>query len=320
MAGAMRAEDREGAVGELLAWDTRFFGHRIGRLRARAVDRELLERARRWCREEAIDCLYFLADAADPATAPLAEADGFRLVDLRVTLEGGVESAPASPPAPTGSGSATVPGPAAGAVPAGGEADAASPATGVRAVASPAAGVRAAVERDIPALRRIAAASHHDSRFYSDPHFARPRCDELYATWIENSCRAGQATAVLVADLPGYTEGPAGYITCQLVDLAPPPDRAPRKAEGGSHADHGQIGLFAVAPGAQGRGVGGLLIAGARRWFAARGVWRLSVVTQGRNVRAQRIYQRHGLLTRSVELWYHKWFREGEAVADWSAG
>jgi dTDP-4-amino-4,6-dideoxy-D-galactose acyltransferase len=290
----MHGGEPERDVGELLAWDTRFFGHRIGRLRARRLDGELLEKARRWCRSEAIDCLYFLADAADAATAPLAEADGFRLVDLRITLEGGVEAVlepPREPQPPAGAGS--------------------DPAASL-----PAAEVRSACERDIPALRRIAAASHHDSRFYGDPHFARQRCDELYATWIENSCRAGQATAVLVADLG---QGPAGYITCQLVDFDHSQEGDGRKVDGGSRG-HGQIGLFAVAGEAQGRGVGGLLIASARHWFAAHGVWRLSVVTQGRNIRAQRIYQRHGLLTRSVELWYHKWFRRGEAVTDWSAG
>jgi hypothetical protein len=31
------------------------------------------------------------------------------------------------------------------------------------------------------------------------------------------------------------------------------------------------------------------------------------VVTQGRNVRAQRLYQAHGLLTRSIGLWFHRW-------------
>jgi|HubBroStandDraft_3_1064219.scaffolds.fasta_scaffold03992_8 dTDP-4-amino-4,6-dideoxy-D-galactose acyltransferase len=301
MAEHMREAHPGGEVGELLAWDTRFFGRRIGRLRGKTADRELLARARLWCREQSIDCLYFLADAGDAATAALAEADGFRLVDLRVTLEGGVEAA-ADPHPPAGSGPGS------------------APREGDPAAGPPPAIVRAAVERDIPALRRIAAASHHDSRFYSDPHFTRPRCDELYATWIENSCRAGQATAVLVAELPDQRDGPAGYITCQLVDFDPPPERGPQKGDGGARAGQGQIGLFAVARGAQGHGVGGLLIASARRWFAARGVWRLSVVTQGRNVRAQRIYQRHGLVTRSVELWYHKWFRQGEVEPDWSAG
>ena len=34
----------------------------------------------------------------------------------------------------------------------------------------------------------------------------------------------------------------------------------------------------------------------------------MKVVTQGRNIAGQRLYQRCGFLTRSVELWYHKWY------------
>jgi hypothetical protein len=39
-----------------------------------------------------------------------------------------------------------------------------------------------------------------------------------------------------------------------------------------------------------------------------RGAATVSVVTQGRNVRAQRIYQQFGMRTRSLELWYHRWW------------
>jgi len=32
------------------------------------------------------------------------------------------------------------------------------------------------------------------------------------------------------------------------------------------------------------------------------------VVTQGRNLAAQRLYQRNGFVTASLQLWYHRWF------------
>jgi len=39
------------------------------------------------------------------------------------------------------------------------------------------------------------------------------------------------------------------------------------------------------------------------------GITHAEVVTQGRNYGAQRMYQRCGFVTRTTELWYHKWFR-----------
>src|SRR5436309_8519333 len=84
---------------EVLLWDSGFFACRIGRLNGGRLDAALLPAVDAWCREEAIDCLYFLADAEDPAVARTAEAAGFRLVDLRVTLDPEM-AALALPPVP----------------------------------------------------------------------------------------------------------------------------------------------------------------------------------------------------------------------------
>jgi dTDP-4-amino-4,6-dideoxy-D-galactose acyltransferase len=154
--------------------------------------------------------------------------------------------------------------------------------------------VRAAAPEDIPLLRAIAGCCHTDSRFYNDPHFARHLCDELYRIWIEKSCR-GEAQMVLVADLQGK---PAGYVTCHLHE----PGR-------------GQIGLAGIAGGARNLGLGCKLVGHALRWFSTQNVSRGSVVTQGRNVNAQRLYQRCGFLTSSVQLWYHLWLsRPGSGI------
>jgi ribosomal protein S18 acetylase RimI-like enzyme len=47
------------------------------------------------------------------------------------------------------------------------------------------------------------------------------------------------------------------------------------------------------------------------------GVQRVSVVTQGRNVAAQKLYQSCGFTTCSVQLWYHWWL---EAASPGAAG
>lgn len=147
------------------------------------------------------------------------------------------------------------------------------------------AGVRPFQEGDRAALRSIARAGHRDSRFYYDGHFPPQRCDDLYDTWIDRSVD-GFADATLVADVDGLA---AGYITC--------------------HRDEGEgrIGLLGVDLAYQGRALGQALVKTALGWFSQAGFTRVSVVTQGRNARAQRLYQRCGFLTRSIRLWYHWW-------------
>lgn len=157
--------------------------------------------------------------------------------------------------------------------------------------AEPHAAIRLCTPDDVPALRAIAKVGHRDTRFYYDPHFPDALCDGLYETWIEKSC-AGDADAVLVAEDEGQR---VGYIACHLDEQT-----------------GGRIGLVGVAAAARGKGIGLGLVGQSLRWFAAHGARQISVVTQGRNVQAQRLYQRCGFLTRSVQLWHHRWFSHDE--------
>jgi dTDP-4-amino-4,6-dideoxy-D-galactose acyltransferase len=147
--------------------------------------------------------------------------------------------------------------------------------------------VRAFNQSDLPFLQEIAAVSHRDSRFYHDPGFPDQRCDEFYETWIERSCH-GYADTVLVAE---HLRQPAGYVSCHLQ-----PDGI------------GSIGLLAVADWSRGVGLGGQLVTAALRFFAEASCTRVTVVTQGRNCSAQRLYQNCGFRSASMELWYHRWF------------
>jgi dTDP-4-amino-4,6-dideoxy-D-galactose acyltransferase len=151
--------------------------------------------------------------------------------------------------------------------------------------------IRLCAPDDISALRAIAKHSHRASRFYYDPHFSKALCDLLYETWIEQSCM-DDAHTVLVAEDEGQ---PIGYTSCYF-------DK--------QHSGH--IGLVGVAAAARGRGIGLALLVESLRWLAAHGAHRASVVTQVRNIQAQRLYQRCGFLTRSVQLWYHRWFAYDE--------
>ncbi|MCI0519992.1 MAG: GNAT family N-acetyltransferase [Chloroflexi bacterium] len=148
--------------------------------------------------------------------------------------------------------------------------------------------LRPATPDDLPALLAIAADAYTQSRFYFDPGFPRPACSRLYQTWIEKSFH-GYADIVLVAE--AHSE-PVGYVTCSL---------APQSASG-------TIDLTGVAPAARGQGIGETLVRHALAWLAENGARRVEVVTQGRNIAAQRLYQRAGFVAKDLHLWYHKWY------------
>jgi ribosomal protein S18 acetylase RimI-like enzyme len=142
---------------------------------------------------------------------------------------------------------------------------------------------------DLPKLCRIARTSHRNTRFYVDGRFPASKCDELYEIWIRKSCE-GEAQAVFVA---ADGETVEGYLTCHL-----------------EPSGEGKIGLVAVAEEGRGKGFGRALVLESLRWF---GVRRVSVVTQGANAGAMRLYESCGFRGRSEQLWYHGWFREATA-------
>jgi ribosomal protein S18 acetylase RimI-like enzyme len=147
---------------------------------------------------------------------------------------------------------------------------------------------RPATANDADALAEIARTSHGITRFYADPHFPEDRCDKFYSTWIRRSLLEGFAEQVLVVEASG---SPVGYVTCHA----------------DAHESKGSIGLIAVSNDTRGRGLGAALTRAAVSWCHANGLERTTVVTQGRNVAAQRTFQRAGFITASSGVWFHWW-------------
>jgi ribosomal protein S18 acetylase RimI-like enzyme len=159
-------------------------------------------------------------------------------------------------------------------------------------VTPPSEHVRAYAPADREALRAIARNAFSGTRFDTDPGFARPRVQDLYDVWLTRSCE-GWAERVLVAVERSV---PVGFVTC--------------------HEDGGgawRIGLIGVAADARGRGTGRSLVVGAVATCAGAGARTLTVVTQGQNIGAQRLYQREGFRTSAAHLWYHRWFEARSA-------
>jgi ribosomal protein S18 acetylase RimI-like enzyme len=68
-----------------------------------------------------------------------------------------------------------------------------------------------------------------------------------------------------------------------------------------------RICLFAVAEPFRGRGIGRQLVDQTMWWAAERGLQQLTVVTQGSNEAALRLYQRNGFHIVRREVWFHWW-------------
>jgi len=149
--------------------------------------------------------------------------------------------------------------------------------------------IRAARSEDLPALQAIARTAHRDSRFFSDPHFPRHKAEALYSTWIGLEY-GGRAQRVWVA--ASSADEALGYLSCHL----------------DSTNQAGQIGLMGIDSRARGKGLGKSLVLTALQWFASHGGKEVTVVTQGKNIAAQRLYQRCGFVIRDLQLWYHKWY------------
>ncbi len=168
-----------------LGWDSAFFGMSLARVTSRSLDAEGAREAVELARSGGVACLSLLLPAHDATSIAVAEDAGFRLVDVRLTLERRAgEPLPPRPPRPL-----------------------------VRPYAPP----------DLPALEAIAAEAHLNTRFGRDPRFPRERVMELYRTWIRKDCEG--AAEVLVAEVDrapvGYvTAGGIGERTGNIGLLA----------------------------------------------------------------------------------------------------
>jgi len=149
--------------------------------------------------------------------------------------------------------------------------------------------VRKAGEGDIKILKKLTQNIYSLSRYYYDTNFDRAKVEEFYSGWIEKAVRG---TFDNFAYVLCKNNKPIGFCSIRLL---------PKNCA--------SIGLFGMASAYAGKGLSKFLLDTVLRSLKNDGIRYMVVVTQGRNYAAQRLYQRSGFLTKSVELWYHKWFR-----------
>lgn len=127
------------------------------------------------------------------------------------------------------------------------------------------------------------------TRFYYDTHFTVEQCNHLYETWLVRSIKEDFANMVMKVSYQGQA---AAFISCSL----------------NQETEIGSIGLIGVAENMRGMQLGFYMIQNSFTYFQQQGMKYVQVVTQARNISAQRLYQKCGFRTKQIGLWYHKWF------------
>lgn len=144
---------------------------------------------------------------------------------------------------------------------------------------------------DMPALEEIALAIAPQSRFAVDLRFGAEASRRLYLRWLHNSLRDSAVTFLLMRQAGQV----AGFATLK-------PAGSDRRLE-----------LIGVAPTARGQGIGAQLLRAVVSSAAAAGAAQVTVVTQGRNTSAVRMYERAGFRLAHVTYYFHKWFEQPQA-------
>ena len=144
-----------------------------------------------------------------------------------------------------------------------------------------------AKSKDVKQIYKISDSIYKDSRYYFDQNFDEKKVQEFYNLWLYKAVKNLFDNLCLI-----YCKNnkPISYCTLRY-----------------KNNNEAVIGLFGVSKELNGKGIGTKLINKVVSFLTAKGYKKITVVTQGRNLYAQRLYQKAGFFTKGTELWYHKW-------------
>lgn len=146
---------------------------------------------------------------------------------------------------------------------------------------------RLATPEHIPTIIQMSTGLYDDFRYCVDKKFPRDKVDAFYHTWLSNAVY-GQYDHLCYCLFLDNT--PIGYCTIRFTD---------------THT--ASLGLFGIAKEHQRQSLGHYLLQLTCADLFKQGYTTINIVTQGKNIRAQRTYQGNGFKTVNVEMWYHQW-------------
>jgi len=150
--------------------------------------------------------------------------------------------------------------------------------------------IRMAIEDDVPELENLVKKLYRESRYYFDKNFPNKNVSSFYRDWIIKSIKGKFDDMVWVICFNGEIVG-----CCSI---------AYKKGK------NARIGLFGIKNDMSKRGFGKLLIRKVLFFLKNNNSKSVSVVTQGRNYKAQRFYQSAGFYIDKIEIYYHLWWKK----------
>ena len=145
-------------------------------------------------------------------------------------------------------------------------------------------------EKPNDTLYNLALVSGGYSRFKLDERLPNDSYERLYRKWVENACPTpGTNKKIFVYSPDGIAKG---MIT---VD---------------NKGDKAQIGLVAINPDCQNKGIGTKIMSTLEYILYREGVWSIDVVTQAANKVACRWYEKNGFTIKSITNIYHWWLKK----------
>jgi GNAT superfamily N-acetyltransferase len=147
---------------------------------------------------------------------------------------------------------------------------------------------------DVEDVRQIArdAFRGYNSHYHADPRLDCAACDDVYVDWAVRSCsQKDLADEVLIAEAEEESQG---FLTIKILET-----------------NDGDGRLFAVAPRAQGRGIGQALLVDGLYWCREQELQGMVISTQITNLVSQASWVRVGFTPYQSFYTFHKWFEEG---------
>jgi GNAT superfamily N-acetyltransferase len=145
---------------------------------------------------------------------------------------------------------------------------------------------RVASDNDTDQLVGISEDLYVHSRYYFDLNFPREKVKTFYQDWVSKAIRGEFDDLAYVLCIDGC---PQAFCTLRF------------------NGNESMIGLVGVHSKYSGKGLGKAVLENSLMKLKDIGINKVSVITQGRNYPAQRLYQRVGFLIEKSQVYYHLW-------------